>query len=98
MTLSTARIGIAIRDLLEGKDIDSDPANRDDPYGDERAFIEFVDVSDPDNPVLYTDQGIFKIIILKIGDPGNYVPPKPKQIRKNLLWEHTNKGDPDETD
>jgi hypothetical protein len=69
MTLSTAHIGIAIKDFLEGKQIVSEPANREDPYGEEYAFIESIDVSDPHNPWIHTDQGTFKIIILKMDPP-----------------------------
>ena len=94
MTLSTARIGIAIRDFLEDREIESDPASRDDPYGEERAYIKFVDVSDPHNPVIHTDQGVFKIVILKVGDSSRPVPQR-KPLPKSLLLKPTRFKDED---
>jgi hypothetical protein len=67
--LTTADIGIAIRDALENDLVELlDWENNGDPHDDVLvAEIESVDVSDPHNPILYTEGGIFRVTITKIG-------------------------------
>ena len=72
--LSTAHIGFAIRDLLEGKDIDGDAATRANPFADEKHHIDFVDISDVHNPVIYTSGGVFKVIIIRVDPPRKLIP------------------------
>jgi hypothetical protein len=67
--LTTADIGIAIREALENDLVELlDWENNGDPHDDVLvAEIESVDVSDPHNPILYTEGGIFRVTITKIG-------------------------------
>jgi hypothetical protein len=68
--LTTADIGIAIRDFLEDQDIEAldwesgDPGHNP-PHG--KATIVFIDVGDPHDPVIDTDCGMFRISIVKVG-------------------------------
>jgi len=86
MTLSTAHIGFAIRDLMENQWIDGEQPSSDNPLADGRYEIYNVDVSDAHNPWLYTSGGVFKIIILKMDPPKQMPKPAPVQAKK-LLWE-----------
>jgi hypothetical protein len=90
MALTTAHIGFAIRDHLEGRVIQGDEATRNDPFSDEQYEIEFVDISDVHNPVLHTSGGVFKVVILKMGPSTMSAEERDKIIEhhvpKSLLW------------
>jgi len=64
MALLTHHIGVAIKDFLEGQEIEGEPASRNEPFSDEKYTIETVHLADPNNPILVTSGGIFKIVIL----------------------------------
>ena len=69
MMLSTTHIGFAIRDLMEGQEIDGERPSSENPFADERYEIYRVDVTDANNPWIHTSGGTFKIIILKMDPP-----------------------------
>jgi len=69
MTLFTTHVGWAIREFLQGQAIDGEPASRENPFSEEKYYVEHVDVSDASNPVLFTSGGTFKLIILRIDTP-----------------------------
>jgi len=77
MSLFTTHIGFAIRDALQGCEIEGEQASRMDPFADEKHYVEQVDITDASNPVIYTTGGTFKVIILRIDSPA---PPPPKVI------------------
>jgi len=67
--LTTTDIGFAIRDFLETRAV-SKFIDRGDHWHEESqaAEIESVDVSDPDNPLVYLDNGqVFRIRIFAAG-------------------------------
>ena len=102
VTLSTGHIGIAIKDFLEGREIEGEPPSRMNPFADEKYYVEHVDISDPHNPRIFTSAGMFKLIILKEGSPESYAPPQPKQLPKTitgtLLWKPGDKTSDDSSD
>lgn len=68
--LSTADIGIAISDLLENQEIECLDWNNGEPADNpphSKALIHTVDVSDPHNPLLYTEDAVFKVVIIRVG-------------------------------
>jgi hypothetical protein len=98
VSLFTTHIGFAIRDFLEGKEIDGEQASRDNPYADEKYEVEHIDISDASNPIIYTSGGVFKVIILRV-DPPKQVPMKDITPRpKSLLWKPNPRQDIDEVD
>jgi len=85
MTLSTGHIGVAIKDYLEGREIDGELPSRQNPFADEKYYIEHVDISDPHNPRIFTSAGMFKLIILKDGTPQPHTPPEPKRLPHSIV-------------
>jgi hypothetical protein len=69
-TVTTRDIGIALRDLMEERDIViSSDADDGEPVQTElRTTVEIIDVSDPDNPVIHLSTGqTFRCAIVAIG-------------------------------
>lgn len=69
-TATTRDIGIALRDLMEQRDIvvSSDTDDGETAQTEFRATVEFIDVSDPDNPVIHLSTGqTFHCIIVAVG-------------------------------
>lgn len=62
--MQTSDLGIAIRDFIEGERFIQFSSGKHDV----KSKIEFVDVSDPHNPVVHCDTGeVFTIRILRTG-------------------------------
>jgi hypothetical protein len=69
-TVTTRDIGIALRDLMEERDIviSSDADDGESVQTELRTTVEFIDVSDPDNPVIHLSTGqAFRCAIVAIG-------------------------------
>jgi hypothetical protein len=69
-TVTTRDIGIALRDLMEERDIviSSDADDGETVQTELRTTVEFIDVSDPDNPVIHLSTGqTFRCAIVAIG-------------------------------
>jgi hypothetical protein len=101
VSLSTVHIGFAIRDFLEGREIEGGQVTRENPFADEKYEIEHIDISDSSNPVIYTSGGVFKLIILKVDPPRQRIAPEPREprpIRKSLLWKPNPSHDEDEAE
>lgn len=82
MSLTTNHIGWAIRDFMEGREIEGERASSANPFAEEKEFIEHIDCSDPSNPMIFTSAGTFKLIILRVDAPPHYVEPAPKLLPK----------------
>jgi len=69
-TATTRDIGIALRDLMEERDIviSSDADDGETVQTEFRTTVEFIDVSDPDNPVIHLSTGqTFRCVIVAVG-------------------------------
>jgi hypothetical protein len=66
---TTRDTGIALRDLMEKQDIViSSDTNDGEPVQEFRKTVEFIDVSDPDNPVIHLSTGqTFRCVIVAVG-------------------------------
>lgn len=62
--MQTSDLGIAIRDLLEDQEIQGNVLS--DKPNSELTPIDFIDVSDADNPVIHTSAGKFRVAITRI--------------------------------
>ncbi len=69
-TATTRDIGIALRDLMEEKEIvmSSETDDGETAQTEFRTTVEFIDVSDPDNPVIHLSTGqTFRCAIVAVG-------------------------------
>jgi hypothetical protein len=65
--LTTADIGVAIRDHLEDKEVEALDWEGDAVTTDDKFEIQWVDLSDAHNPIVHTTGGIFRVSIVKVG-------------------------------
>lgn len=62
LTVTTRDLGLAIRDFIEGRDFAIFDGDQD---SGARVEIDFVDVSDPHNPVVHLSNGrVFRVSIV----------------------------------
>lgn len=69
-TATTRDIGIALRDLMEERNIvaSSDTDDGEPAQTEFRTTVEFIGISDPDNPVIHLSTGeTFHCIIVAVG-------------------------------